>query len=260
MSLIQNMPSRRNIIRLESFGPAKTGMQQMQLEPEDFQSELPVQHIHVYYEDESLGLSVGVWDTTSMEEVFGPYPGDEFMWVLEGQVSMIDGDDNATVIKQGQTFCVRNAIPVSWKQVGFLRKFYMTYADPKAVTPKITSVDGGIVLLDAAAKMTKLDTTEPLAIKGPIPLQHDHNFFTNDARNMFVGIWDSETLDSEMRPFPWYEFVQMLDGEVTITEEDGTTHIFKAGDAFFTPKGTVCSWKVNKYVKKFYAILDPSAD
>ena len=108
--------------------------------------------------------------------------------------------------------------------------------------------------------MTKLDTTEPLVIKGPIPLQSDYNFFANDANNMFVGIWDSEALDSEMRPFPWYEFVQMLDGEVTITEEDGTTHIFKAGDVFFTPKGTVCSWKVNEYVKKFYAILDPSAD
>ena len=69
-----------------------------------------------------------------------------------------------------------------------------------------------------------------------------------------------EALDSEMSPFPWYEFVQMLYGEVTITEEDGTTHIFKAGDAFFTPKGTVCSWKVNEYVKKFYAILDPPED
>ena len=99
MSLIQNMPSRRNIIRLEPFGPTETRMQQMQLEPEDFQSEMPVQHIHIYYEDESLGLSVGVWDTTSMEEVFGPYLGDEFMWVLEGQVSMIDGDDKPTVIK-----------------------------------------------------------------------------------------------------------------------------------------------------------------
>ena len=103
-----------------------------------------------------------------MKEVFGPYPGDEFMWVLEGQVSMIDSDGNATEIKQGQTFCVRNAIPVRWKQVGFLRKFYMTYADPKAVTPKITSAEGGVALLDAAAKMTKLNTTEPLVMKGPI--------------------------------------------------------------------------------------------
>ena len=105
----------------------------MHLEPEEFQSKIPVQHIHVYYEDETLGLSVGVWDTTSMQEVFGPYPGNEFMWVLEGQVSMIDGDDNATVIKKGQTFCVRNAIPVSWKQEGFLRKFYMTRSEERRV-------------------------------------------------------------------------------------------------------------------------------
>ena len=68
------------------------------------------------------------------------------------------------------------------------------------------------------------------------------------------------SLDSEMRPFPWYEFVQMLEGAVTITEEDGTPHIFKAGDTFFVPKGTVCSWKIDRYVKKFYAILDLSSD
>ena len=136
----------------------------------------------------------------------------------------------------------------------------MIYANPKAVTPKIASDEGGVVLLDAAAKMTKLDTTEPLVIKGPIPLQHDHNFFANALRNMFVGMWGSEALSGKMRPFPWHEFVQALDGEVTITEEDGTTHICKSGDAFFTPKGTRCSWKVNEYVKKFYAILDASAD
>ncbi len=65
---------------------------------------------------------------------------------------------------------------------------------------------------DADAKMTKLNTTEPLVIKSPRPLHHDPNFFTNDAKNMLVGIWGSEALDSQMRPFPWYEFVQMLDG------------------------------------------------
>ena len=73
-------------------------------------------------------------------------------------------------------------------------------------------------------------------------------------------MWDSEALDSEIRPFPCHEFVQMLDGEVAITEENGTTYIFKAGDTFFASKWTVCSWKVNEYVKKFYAILEPSAD
>ena len=230
------MKTEKRIVRLEPFGPAKTGMQKMHLEPEDFQSEIPMQHIHVYYEDETLGLSVGVWDTTSMQEVFGPYPGDEFMWVLEGQVSMIDGDDNVTIIRKGQTFCVRNAIPVSWKQEGFLRKFFMTYADPKAAPPEITSAKGGIVILDAAQKMGKLDSTELLVVNGAIPRQHEHIIFTNDAKNMLVGMWDSGALDSATPPLHYHEPVQMEPGAVTITEEDGTPHIFKAGDAFLCPK------------------------
>ena len=68
------MKTEKRIIRLEPFGPANTGMQKMHLEPEEFQSKIPVQHVHVYYEDETLGLSVGVWDTTSMQEYSGLIP------------------------------------------------------------------------------------------------------------------------------------------------------------------------------------------
>jgi len=257
------MSNKPKIIRLEPHGPADTGMAEMQLDPADFQSDLPQQHIHVYYEDENQGLSVGVWTTTSMQEAFGPYPGDEFMWVLEGQVSMIDGDGKETLVNQGETFCVRNGIPVSWKQVGFLRKFYMTYANPNAPTPEIGSADGGVKLLDPVALesgMTKMDTTDPLVIVGEKPLQHDNIVFTNDAGNMFVGMWDSTSFDSEMRPFPWHELVQLLEGEVTITEEGGQTHLFKPGDAYFIPMGTVCKWQTTGYVKKLYSILEPATD
>ena len=252
------MSNEPSVIRLEPNGPADTGLEEMQLDPADFQSELPRQQVHVYFEDEALGLSVGVWTTTSMQEAFGPYPGDEFMWVLEGQVSMVDADENATLIRQGETFCIRNAIPISWKQDGFLRKFYMTYADPKATTAEIASAEGGVRVLDAGrleAEMAKMDTTEPLVIVGDNPVQNDHIVFTNDAENMLVGMWDSTAFDSEMKPFPWHEMVQLLVGEVTITEADGKAHIFKAGDAFFIPMGTVCKWETEGYVKKFYSIL-----
>jgi len=257
------MSNKPKVIRLEPYGPDVTGMAEMQLDPADFQSDLPQQHIHVYFEDQDLGLSVGVWDTTSMQEAFGPYPGDEFMWVLEGQVSMVDGDGKETLVKQGETFCVRNGIPISWKQEGFLRKFFMTYAYPNTQVPDIASADGGVKLLDQAALekgLVKMDATDPLVIVGEKPLQHDHIVFTNDAANMFVGMWDSTSFDSEMRPFPWHELVQLLEGEVTITEEGGQTHLFKAGDAFFVPMGTVCKWQTTGYVKKFYSILAPAMD
>ncbi len=257
------MSKLQQIIKLEPDGPADIGLLEMQLDPADFQSELPQQHLHVYYEDEGLGLSVGVWTTTSMQEVFGPYPGDEFMWVLEGQVSMVDGDENQTLVKQGETFCIRNAIPISWKQDGFLRKFYMTYADPKATIPNIASADQGVRILDPAALengMKKMDTTDPLVIEGARPLQRDNILFTNDAGNMFVGMWDSTAFDSEMRPFPWHEMVRLLEGEVMITEADGGKQLFKPGDMFFVPMGTVCKWQSTGYIKKLYSILEPTTD
>ena len=253
----------KEIIRLEPFGPAQTGMVKMQLSPEDFQSELPVQHMHVYYEDETLGLSVGVWDTTSMQEAFGPYPSDEFMWVLEGSVRMIGADGKQTLVKQGESFCIRNAIPISWKQEGFLRKFFMIYADPDSRVSQLASSQGGVKVLDPvvlANALKSVDTSYPFEIAGKMPQQRDSVHFINDTGNMFVGMWDSTPFESEMRPFPCYEFVQLLEGEITITEETGAVNTFKAGDAFFIPMGTVCRWKTNEYVRKFYSILDPGSD
>ncbi len=256
------MNNNLRVIRLRANGPEGIGLEKMELDPADFQSELPEQHIHVYYEDADLGLSVGVWTTTSMQEAFGPYPGDEFMWVLEGQVSMVDADEKETRVRAGETFCIRNAVPISWKQVGFLRKFFMTYADPRATVPEIACADGGVRVLDAdvmAESMTPMEMTEPLVIVGEKPLQHDNVLFTNDAENYTVGMWDSSAFDSELRPFPWHEMVQLLEGEVLITEADGSSHSFTAGDAFFIPMGTVCKWQASTYVKKFYAILEPAA-
>jgi len=96
------MNNNLRVIRLQADGPEGVGLEKMELDPADFQSELPEQHIHVYYEDADLGLSVGVWTTTTMQEAFGPYPGDEFMWVLEGQVSMVDADERPTPIRAQQ--------------------------------------------------------------------------------------------------------------------------------------------------------------
>lgn len=87
------MNKAHRVIRLEENGPNQAGLQPMKLDPEDFESPLPTQRIHIYYEDISIGLTVGVWETTTMQERFGPYPGDELIWVLEGQFSIIDAAD-----------------------------------------------------------------------------------------------------------------------------------------------------------------------
>lgn len=80
------MSTEKRVSRLEAHGPAGTGLHEMECDPQDFASDLPTQTLHEYYNDEELGMSVGVWTTSPMQEAFGRYPGDEFVWLLEGGV------------------------------------------------------------------------------------------------------------------------------------------------------------------------------
>ncbi|MDX1780827.1 MAG: cupin domain-containing protein [Thalassovita sp.] len=248
------MASSPKIIRLEPNGPDGV-LPEMECDPAGFQSPLPVQHLHVYFSDPAIGMSVGIWDTTTMQEAFGPYPGDEFIWVLNGAFEMLDGDGNAMHCPNGSCVSFRNGAPVSWKQEGCLKKFFITYLNPNHPVPEVDTAEGAIRVLDPDAPLEMMDNTDPFEIEGEVPVQKNHTEFTNDAGDFIVGTWESGPMVSRMRPFPSHEFVRMLEGEVTITEEDGSAQTFRAGDCFFVPKGTVCSWDIKDRVKKHYATL-----
>ena len=253
---MKDLSSKPGIIRFETDGP--NGLEPMDLTPYEFAERPEEQLLHVYFEDEELGLGVGVWETAPMREPFGPYPGDEFIYVLKGNFTMLDNDAtnlaSGVECKAGQSVIFRNGVPVSWKQHDTLRKFYMTYSDPRAETPSGLSAKGGIQALDPDMTLSDDDL-----LAGTSVPQRERVFFENDHGNFEVGLWDTQGFtDVETSPFPWHEFGQVLEGECIITQVAGTEHHFTAGDFFFIPAGTVCMWHVPTYLRKFYAALDPN--
>ncbi len=244
------------IIRLEPDGPAGTGLQPMVLDASGFQSAVPRQNIHVYFSDPAFGMTVGIWDTTSMQEVFGPYPGDEFIVVLEGAFAMIDGTGRGTPAHKGQSVIFRNGAPLSWMQPGYLRKFFILLFDPAAPVPQIVDGRAGVVVLDPNMTLTDADETTRSESGAK---QRDRLLFTNDAGTMTVGLWDTEAMTSELFAFPNHEFVQVLEGTVEIGSADGTVQTFGPGDTFFIPKGTHTRWHVPGYFRKYYAAVTPAA-
>lgn len=248
------MTNPLSIIRFERDGP--DGLKPMDLDPADFHTMPDQQTLHVYFEDAELGMSAGVWETTPMQEAFGPYPGDEFIFVLDGHFDMMDTEDgsgeNVTCAK-GQSVIFRNGIPVSWKQHDVLRKFYITYMDPRAETPVGLEAKGGVQALDADMTLSDADLLEDTEAK-----QRERVLFLNDHGNFEVGLWDSGAFTTEVAPAQVHEFVQVLDGSVSLTDANGTRHDFVKGDIFFIPAGAQCSWHVSDYVRKYYAILDPA--
>ena len=60
----------------------------------------------------------------------------------------------------------------------------------------------------------------------------------------------------EVSEFPWtyddQETCYLLEGEVTVTCEDGETATVGQGDLVTFPEGLSCTWKVKKDVRKHY--------
>jgi len=247
------MTQAPHVIRMTQAGPSgpQLHLTELTLGAADFTSALPTQHGHVYYSNPQRGLTVGVWDSTAMQETFGPYPGDEFIVVLGGACSLTDADGAAVDVKQHQMAAIRSGAPLCWKQDGYLRKFYLKLSDPTGT--KLSS-EAGVVVIDPDTALTDADALPP--VQRGDALEREREFFTNDAGTMTVGLWDSRATPGEMGPFFCHEFVVVVEGEVIISELGGISQTFRAGDAFFVPKGTQCAWHIPSYIRKFYVGVD----
>jgi uncharacterized cupin superfamily protein len=243
------MSDQPRLIHLSPDGPDAEGLTQLDLEPAEFQSPLPVQNAHIFYEDATIGLTVGVWDTTEMQETFGPYPGDEFICVLQGQFAMVDAQGDAVPAGKGDAVAFRNGAPMSWKQEGYLKKFFVTYLDPNGPVPQIATAQEAVIVLDPHAQLSDVSDSGQTR-------ERTHVAFTNDAKNMTAGVWESGAADYGMSIFTVHKFVRVLEGEATILEHDGKVHYVTANDYFFIPKGTECQWEIQKYMKTTYAQID----
>lgn len=222
------------------------GLSPLYLDANDFQSPLPVQHAHQYFSDPAIGLTVGIWDTTTMQEAFGPYRGDEFILVLDGAFSMLDAENDGVSAEAGNLVAFRNGAPMSWKQERYLKKYYLTLADPTADTPHFATAENAVIVID------------PQTFTGSGAVEREKVLFRNDAGTLSVGLWDCQAFDAkDMTPFPCHEFVVVAEGEVTIREPGGIAQTFGSGDVFFVPMGTLCSWYVPRYIRKFFAAVEP---
>jgi uncharacterized protein len=58
--------------------------------------------------------------------------------------------------------------------------------------------------------------------------------------------------------FPFTEHATIIEGEVTLTDEAGNTHKYKAGDSYFIRQGQVILWEVNgkEVIKSFFNTVE----
>jgi uncharacterized cupin superfamily protein len=243
----------KSIIRLNP-DPAGFGASPDTLKTEDFSSDVPVQHTHSVFEDDEIGLYVGLWDTASMVEAGGPYACDEFMWLIEGECQIRNNRTGEIAsVKAGAPFLIPKGYDCQWHQSGYLRKFFVISEHPGEEIPAVPAHEG-IVILKADAVLKEAVDGAPFEVTTGTRPQHKVCYEDTTGR-FFAGIWASDAFESRQRPFPYNEFAYVQDGSITLSDAEGATQIFNTGDAFFIPEGVECAATVAISVRLYIAVI-----
>lgn len=89
--------------------------------------------------------------------------------------------------------------------------------------------------------------------------QYGHLWLDDAANGLMVGVWACSPMTGAMGPWSTNDVMVLIEGRVTIDHADGSSLHFSAGDALFIPKGTVCSWRQEGELKKFFVIHSDSS-
>lgn len=79
---------------------------------------------HIYFARAEKGLRAGIWRSKPYTERYESYPADEFMVVLEGEVSM-EGAGFSETYRKGDSFFVPKGFKGLWRQPVDMLKFYV---------------------------------------------------------------------------------------------------------------------------------------
>ena len=72
---------------------------------------------------------------------------------------------------------------------------------------------------------------------------------------ILVAIYESKpALINIQNPFPFDEFVTVLEGQVTLTHINGQAQTYKKGDSFLVPKGFLGTWDMPEIYREMIVV------
>lgn len=113
------------------FAGTPLGEQHRTLDPERVVAGNPHQHIRSFFESPEGELTAGIWHST--EGKWRAFTGrDEFCYIVEGHVRLIDEAGHAQTFKTGDAFLIPNGFEGFWEVVEPTTKHYVIRKQPEA--------------------------------------------------------------------------------------------------------------------------------
>lgn len=218
--------------RIEIDGPRGTGLTDWPaMNPADLISGEPVQRGHLYDEEEATDYSVGIWECTAFVDQPGPYPVDEFMFLLEGSVEMAMPDGTIVTVNPGEAFVIPKGLDCQWKMPGTVLKIFMILDGAAPDTSDNASLHRITVPLLHASKDVSVDA---VSTRTTHFLNHDN------AMAVYTDIFAHDL--SAQAPATGRILAYVLDGEVSFTDDPSDR--FTQTDSFYLQPDNDLTWHI----------------
>jgi uncharacterized cupin superfamily protein len=79
---------------------------------------------HAYFSRPETGVRSGIWRSEAYTEFYENYPCDEFMYVLEGSVT-VEADNFHHTYRKGDAFLIPKGFRGFWRQTEAMQKYYV---------------------------------------------------------------------------------------------------------------------------------------
>jgi uncharacterized cupin superfamily protein len=184
-----------------------------------------------------------------------PYPYDEFVQVLQGEVTLTPIKGGKQTYRVGESFTVPKGwmgtwdMPVKYREMivietkawekseSVLAYLFSGKTKPPEANPELLSLNPGQLRKHA------LDSIPPWPPEAVIKGTNEHWQKELYRGEVAVTIYESmPALLDVSDPFPYDEYVFVLEGEVTLTSLEGGKQTHRQGDSFLVPKGWRGTW------------------
>jgi uncharacterized cupin superfamily protein len=195
------------------------------------------------------GLSVGLWSCTPWTSVLAPYPVDEVMVVLDGEVRIRLEGGRTEHFGPGDCFYLPKGLPCAWEQDVAVRKVYVIYEDGQPVPG---AGQGGSLHIDPAAALAPTEGLPAHLLLGPVPAQREARAYTDASGRFSTGLWSSTPYARVPLPHPAHELMHVFSGHVTLIAEGAPPQVIGPGETVFVPQGLPVAWQSTSDVTKLY--------
>jgi len=221
--------------------------------PETLDCPEPQQYRHQYFYDPSHKLRIGVWGSSKFATRLVAQKSHELVMVAEGEVIIVDEDGRESIFGVNDCFVIPGGMKRRWIHNDMATVYFVSYEDG------MNFDNARVVTIDPNAKLAP--STPPAAdvLLTPTPTTNIDVVYESPNKAFSAGVWDATPYHRKQIPFPRYEFMHLLDGEVSFTHQSGETKRFKAGDTFVVPPGVVADWHNTVHVRKVFSVFRPPA-